>query len=299
MAIPNPKPNTSSSPKNPSKKGASHLSGKGVTYLLYILALCFSLRVHAEEVRVVSLSPAITEVLFNLGLGKNIVGTSSFSSFPESAKNIPTVGSYLSPSIEKIIRLKPTHVLVFKEGDPSIEESLKKAKLNFVVLESRNLEDFENMVKELGNIFKVEKESKKILNTWTTDWSKLEATSRSKEKIMLQVDQSPIYIAGQDTFLSKSFERCGFVNAFDNLNGYKKVQLEAVMNRKPEIILVVGMLDQTGHFEVVKDFWKSNPATKNSKIIKGNGDILSRLSPRLPKEVIKICSQIKPLKASE
>ncbi len=253
----------------------------------------------ADEIRIVSLSPAITEVLFDLGLEKNIVGTSSFSNYPESAKKIPTIGSYLSPSIEKIIRLNPTHVLVFKEGDPAIEESLKKAKLNFIVLESRTLDDFEHMVKELGTLFKVEKKSTEILNNWTTQWSKLESSGYSEQKIMIQVDQNPIYVAGSNTFLSKAFEKCGVKNTFENLNGYKKVQLEAVMNRKPEIILVVGMIEQSGNFNTVREFWNSNPVTKKAKIIKGDGDILSRLSPRLPKEIVKICSQIKPLKAAE
>ncbi|MES2769444.1 MAG: helical backbone metal receptor [Bdellovibrionota bacterium] len=266
---------------------------------LFSLVLLFSIPSQADELRIVSLSPAITEVLFDLGLQKNIVGTSSFSNYPEEAKKIPSVGSYLSPSIEKIIRLNPTHVLAFKEGDPSIGESLDKAKLNTIVLESRSLDDFENMLKELGALFKVEKKSQEIISLWKTQWSKLENVPRSKEKLMIQVDQSPIYIAGNDTFISRAFEKCGFRNTFDNLDGYKKIQLEAVMNRKPEIILVVGMIDQSGNFNTVKEFWKSNPVTKNARIIQGDGDILSRLSPRFPKEVIKICSQLKPLKAAE
>lgn len=251
----------------------------------------------AQDFRIVSLSPAITEVLYDLGLEKNIVGTSSFSNYPDAAKNIPTVGSYLNPSIEKIIRLNPTHVLVFREGDPTIEESLKKAKLNFVVLESRTLDDFENIVTELGNVFKIQKKATSVIDAWRNQWSKLNDVPKSEEKILLQVDQSPIYVAGGDTFLSRAFKKCGIDNTFENLDGYKKVSLESVMNRKPEIILVVGMLDQAGNFETVKDFWKTNPATKHAKIIKGNGDILSRLTSRLPKEVIKVCSQIKPLKA--
>lgn len=272
-----------------------------ISFLLKSLfsILLFSISVQANEPRIVSLSPAITEVLFDLGLEKNIVGTSSFSNYPEAAKKIPTIGSYLSPSIEKIIRLNPTHILVFKEGDPSIEESLKKAKLNFIVLESRTLEDFEHMVKELGTLFKVEKKSTEILNNWTSQWSKLENANKSLEKIMIQVDQNPIYVAGHDTFLSNAFAKCGLKNAFDNLDGYKKVQLEAVMNRKPEVIIVVGMIEQSGNFNTVREFWNSNPVTKSAKVIKGDGDILSRLSPRLPKEVIKICSQIKPLRPAE
>lgn len=304
MAIQNPKLNTSFLSKKCSD--AWTLFGKGGWHLF--VGLVFSVSAFGSDsgldsqensVRIVSLSPAITEALYDLDLGKYIVGTSSFSNYPESAKHIPTVGSYLQPSIEKIIRLKPTHVLVFKEGDPSIEKSLQNAKLNFITLESRSLDDYESMIKKLGSTFNAEKKSEEILGQWKNQWSKLENVPRTKEKILIQIDHMPIFIAGHDTFISKAFERCGFENAFNNIEGYKKVQLETIMNRKPEIIIVVGMVDQTGNFNTVRAFWHDNPITKNAKIIKGDGDILSRLSLRLPKEVIKVCSQLKPLKASE
>lgn len=260
-----------------------------------ILSLISSPNLHAEEIRIVSLSPAITEVLFELGLDSKIVGTSSFSDFPEAAKKIPTVGSYLKPSIEKIIRLNPTYVLVFKEGDPSIAESLKNAKLNFIVLESRSLEDFEKMISLLGKTFDVDKKSKTVLDLWKSQWSLLSTLPKANKKIMIQVDHNPIFIAGADTFISKALEKCGLHNSFNNLEGYKKIQLESVLNRKPEVILVVGMLNRADSFNEAKTFWTNNPITKNSSVLKADGDSMSRLSTRLPGAVIKTCSEIKKL----
>lgn len=261
--------------------------------------LFFSFKSHAKELRIVSLSPAITEILFELGLGKNIVGTTSFSNFPEEAKQLPIIGSYLQPSIEKIIRLAPTHVLVFKEGDPSIEESLKKANLNYTILNSRTLEDYEEILRRLGKLFNVQKKSDELLDQWKAQWAKLSEVPRTHEKILIQVDHMPIYVAGKDTFISKAFEKCALKNVFANLDGYKKVQLETVLNRKPQIIIVVGMLNNMSDFTTIRSFWRENPVTKEAKIIQGDGDALGRLSPRFPSEVIKVCSQIKPLKASE
>src|SRR5690606_29289418 len=115
--------------------------------------MLLAIHANAGEIKIVSLNPALTEILFDLGLGKNIIGTSSFSNYPKEAKKIQTVGSYLKPSIEKIIRLKPTHILVFKEGDPTIEESFKRANLNYILFESRTLKDFENTILTLSKLF--------------------------------------------------------------------------------------------------------------------------------------------------
>jgi ABC-type Fe3+-hydroxamate transport system substrate-binding protein len=289
MATQNPKPNTSSSSKNPSKKGGWHLCVFFVINCLFYTTVC------EAEVRIVSLSPALTEVLFELGLGKNVVGTSSFSNIPEEAKKIPTVGSYLSPSIEKIIRLNPTHVLIFKEGDPSIEESLKKANLNYLVFDSRSLDDFETLVKEIGKTFDVDKKAQEVLKVWKSQWDLLAMIPKTNKKIMIEVDHNPIFVAGADTFISKAFEKCGFKNSFDNLKGYKKIQVEAVFNRKPDVVLVLGQLNELDSFNSVKDFWKNNPVTKNATIVKGKADDLSRLSTRLPQAILKTCNEIKNL----
>ena len=259
---------------------------------LFSLFLLFSFSVQANEFRIISLSPAITEIVFNLGLDKSLVGVSSFSDYPEAAKKIPTVGSYISPSIEKIVRLNPTHVLVFKEGDPSIEQALKNAKINYIVLESRSLEDFEVMVNKLGLTFNVMKKSQEVLKMWKSQWEMLATLPKVKKSIMIQVDHNPIFVAGGDTFISKAFEKCDLKNSFQNLDGYKKVQLESVMNRSPEVVLVVGMLSQADTFPQAKEFWAKNPVTKKSFVIRGDGDAISRLSSRLPGAVIKACSEM-------
>lgn len=261
---------------------------------LFSFVLIFSsIPSHAEDIRIVSLNPAITEALFKLGLEKNIVGVSSFSDKPNAARKIENVGSYLKPSIEKIIRLKPTHVLVFKEGDPSIYESLKKAKLNYIVFESRSLEDFEKLIQTLGTTFHVEKQSEELIAAWKKQWDMLKDFPKISKKIMIQIDHNPVFIAGGDTFLSKAYEKCGLTNAFKNLDGYKKVQTEAVMKKKPNIILVLSQLNKIDTFLSVVSFWKKNPALKKTRILKVDADEQSRLSLRLPDAIIKTCREIK------
>jgi iron complex transport system substrate-binding protein len=65
--------------------------------------------------RIVSLAPNITEIMFELGLGEKIVGTSEFSNYPPAAKQIPRVGALMNPNFEAIVALKPDLVILVDE----------------------------------------------------------------------------------------------------------------------------------------------------------------------------------------
>ena len=75
-----------------------------------LLTSLFILNLSANE-RIISLSPSITEILFALGKGEDIVATSAYSLYPEGAKKIPIVGGYESPHLEKILAFSPTLVI--------------------------------------------------------------------------------------------------------------------------------------------------------------------------------------------
>ncbi len=61
--------------------------------------------------RVISLSPQVTEILFQLGQGQRIVATPSFSKYPTAAESLPTIGTLFSPNFEKIFRLAPDWIV--------------------------------------------------------------------------------------------------------------------------------------------------------------------------------------------
>jgi len=83
-----------------------------VKYLVVCILFCTTL-LSAQE-RIVALSPAINEILFALGKGSEVVGNTTYATYPEAAKKIPKVGGYFSVSLEKILALKPTLVLMQK-----------------------------------------------------------------------------------------------------------------------------------------------------------------------------------------
>ena len=77
---------------------------------IVILLPLFLLNLWANE-RIISLSPSITEIVYALDKGKNLVATSSYSNYPSQAKNLPIIGGYTNPQLEKILSLAPTLVI--------------------------------------------------------------------------------------------------------------------------------------------------------------------------------------------
>src|SRR4051812_49211910 len=102
---------------------------------MFIIALIVSVNVSASSIgftddlqrpvlapanKVISLSPALTEMIYALGLGEKIAGVSEFSDYPAEARQKPSVGPYTKPIIEKIIALKPDLILLPIEGSEDV-----------------------------------------------------------------------------------------------------------------------------------------------------------------------------------
>ena len=92
-------------------------------FITFSLLLFFNHSVFAEEKqnrqqwRVVSLAPHLTEILFEIGAGSQIVGAVSYSDFPEAAKKIPNIGSYKKLDLEAILALKPDLIAGWERGN--------------------------------------------------------------------------------------------------------------------------------------------------------------------------------------
>ena len=95
-------------------------------FLWYGVGACSFL--YGADYRVVSLSPSITETLYDLQLGEFLVGTVELPKeplFANMAKGVRRVGAYQNPNVEAILALNPTHVLTLKEGPDNVSARLK------------------------------------------------------------------------------------------------------------------------------------------------------------------------------
>ncbi len=100
--------------------------------------------------RIVSLVPAVTEMLFEMGAGSRVVGVSSYDHFPPDVERIAKVGGLLDPNVERLLSLKPDLVIVY-DSQTALKDQLQRAGLPVFNYVHRGLADIMDTMRVLGN----------------------------------------------------------------------------------------------------------------------------------------------------
>lgn len=244
------------------------------------LALVYLISCAKEQIgsgyRIVSLSPAMTEMLFSLGAGDKLVGVTTFCDFPVQAKKIRKVGDFSHPSIERIVALKPNLVIINLPEQKRIKGELEKLGINTFVSSPNSLTDIYQELSAIGRELGLERQADSLIEYMKHNLQV--TTPDNRKRVFVEIAPRPIVTIGAATFLNDLIERAGGVNIFRDLNkDYPVVNQEAVITRDPEIIIVLhpkGITGRTG--------WQKIQAIENNRIYTDlNPDHLMRPGPRL------------------
>ena len=165
----------------------------------------------AAAVRLVSCAPAATETLYDMGAEECLVGRSSACLYPAAATNLPSVGGYSAPSIERIVACKPTHVLVSYLADPSLSNRLERLGIKVVQFPCERLKDYAPMRARLA-----------------------ELCGMHPKRVLAVVQKSPMIVAGRETLPDDILAEVGCANAVTNRTGYFVLSPEARLKLAPE-----------------------------------------------------------------
>ena len=230
----------------------------------------------SDGYRIVSLSPAMTEILFSLGAQDKIVGVTTFCNYPEQTRNIRKVGDFSNPSLERIVALKPNLIVVNLPEQTRIKRELDKLDLETFVSEHQSLSDIFLEILTLGAILDQKREADSLVRYMRSNLDRVN-TERHK-KVYIEISPKPIITIGAETFLNELVDRAGGTNIFADLDkDYPVVGQEAVITRDPEIIIVLHPEDISG-----RTGWYKVSAIKNDRVYKHiDPDLLMRPGPRL------------------
>ncbi|MBI2854017.1 MAG: cobalamin-binding protein [Chloroflexi bacterium] len=241
--------------------------------------------------RIVSLAPSATEMLFSLGLGDRVVGVDKFSDYPAEATAKDKVGGFSEVDIEKVVSLRPDLVVAADIHKKEVIPALEKLGVKVIGLDAATLDGTLADIKLLGKVAGKEKEAQRLASGLESRIkavaAKTQALSTSQRpRVLMVIWHDPIWTAGNSTLDNDLITRAGGTNIASDLNKYQTLALEKVIERDPEIVIVV-----TGHGDE-KDtsfLWaKSEPrlanisARRNSppKVFQANADITTRSTPR-------------------
>jgi iron complex transport system substrate-binding protein len=254
-------------------------------------AAAFTLAAHASPVRIVSLSPAITSELFDLGVQDNLVGVTRYCMNPGGRKEI--VGNLTDINLEKIILLKPDLIVAGKDANRK-KDIEKLVSMGFRVEIFEGCESFECMCTEfirLGKLTGCQKEAERIADKCRKEVSSISARAGSRHyKVLWQIGANPIIVAGGPTFASEFIRLSGCMNIFGDVKTkYPRVNMEEVLIRNPDVIIIISGMG-TGD-----DIWKKMKgisAVSKGRIFTVKADAVCQATPVRFVEGLKIISSI-------
>jgi iron complex transport system substrate-binding protein len=254
-----------------------------------------SLELARPPQRIVSLTPHLTELLFAVGAGPQVVGVDSASDYPAAARGLPRVGDYSRINFERVLALKPDLVVVWVGGNRAADtHALRKMGLPVLHTQASRLDDVARLLRLIGQASGHAVQGNAAARVFSARLAalRLQYTHTMAVPVFYQVWDRPLMTVGGTHWISDALALCGARNVFADLKAASPVvSREAVLRRAPE--LIVGGSDAPDLRRQWQGF-ASLPAVKNDAFVRVDADRLHRPAPRLIEGVAGLCAAVAP-----
>ncbi|MBN2186540.1 MAG: cobalamin-binding protein [Dehalococcoidia bacterium] len=255
------------------------------------------------SVRIISLAPSNTEILFALGLGNRVVGVTDYCDYPPEALTKEKVGGpYSNVDTEKIVALQPDLVLASDVNSMETITTLEGLGLTVFGIEAIDLDDLLDDINTVGQITDKEVEAEAFTDEMRSRIGAVTAETtglspEEKPRTLHICWHDPIYTCGRDTFIHDAIEKAGGVNIFADLEGWPAVDIEAVIWRDPEVILVTAMGgtgSSTWDWVLTEPRLAGVSARQNGRVYYVESNWVERPGPRIVLGVEQLAKNIHP-----
>ncbi len=252
-----------------------------------LFVLIFSIQLFS--IRVVSLSPSITEIIFKIGHGDSIVGNTKFCNYPIQACSIKKIGGYLDINMEMIIDLKPDLIFHYPEHLSRLNKLRKFIRL--VQVSHKNISDLLESIRIISRELNDISSGKALIRHINEKFDEIKKKKKipGRKTVMIVIGRDPgqlknITIIGRGDFLNEIIHISGGKNAYEGSISYPSVSIESIIKMNPDLILEFSFLKNAPDEESIKKIWKKFPLIKavrnaNIRIIKD--DYWVRPGPRI------------------
>ncbi|MCH4381325.1 ABC transporter substrate-binding protein [Staphylococcus haemolyticus] len=241
--------------------------------------------------RIVSLMPSNTEILYELGLGKDVVGVSTVDDYPKDVKKGKEQFNTMNLNKEALLKVKPDLILAHesqKGTSKKVLDSLEKNGVKVVyVKDAQSLDQTYETFKQIGKVTGREHEANELIDETKHNVEKvIKSVPRHhmSQSVFMEVSSKPeIYTAGKHTFFDDMLAQLDAKNSFSNIEGWKPVDKESIIKKDPDILISTEGLSKSDYYKVIKkrDGFRQIKAVKNGRVETVNGDEISRPGPRI------------------
>ena len=250
--------------------------------------------------RIVSLAPALTEILFALDLGDRVVGVTDYCDYPPEAARRPHVGGYVNPSVESVLALHPDLILVSPAaGNRDAALTLQRTGVRLEVVPAETLAEALAAIESVGRACGVEARAVALAESvrGRIDAASAKVRDLPKVRTLFCVQIEPLIAAGVGTLPSELLELAGGVNVV-RAERYPQVGIEAVITEAPEVILQARMdAANEGSALALEAYWRrwnTIPAVRAQRVHVFDATVALRPGPRVAEAVETLASLLHP-----
>ena len=265
----------------------THLAG-----LLAILAACGAAgggqgraAIAGPARRIVSLSPAVTELLFALGAGDRVVGRTTWCDYPPEVRQVPTVGDGLNPDLEAVVAARPDLVVLYRSAlNETAADQLARLGIAALLLTQDRLEDLADAARVLGRVTGREPAGDSVAAAIAQVLA-APAPGLGIRLALIAWDNPPMVIGG-GSYLDQLATLAGAQNVFHDLGSADVVSLETIAARDPDVIVVLSDSTAAGPPAFARrPPWQVIRAVRERHFVTLAGSLFGRPSPRAPAAV--------------
>jgi len=233
--------------------------------------------------KIVSCAPDITEAIYAMGMGQNLVGVTTYCDYPQdivdrkNAETVRTIGGYWNPSIEDIVDLQPDLVFINSGVETQVElvSQLENLNITSVALyPGKDLSEVYSNIRMMGQVFEKEDVAEDIISEMSSKLGKIESITSMhtlKPKILFSVWLDPLFTTGGETYVDEIMTMAGGVNIFGHLTGWPQPSMEQVIAVAPDYIIVSGTMMLQSPEEIIESlerdpFWSATPAVQKGNV---------------------------------
>jgi iron complex transport system substrate-binding protein len=230
-----------------------------------VIAALVLLACPAAALRVISLAPSVTETLFALGLGEQVVGVSVYCDYPPEVARIDRVGTFLSPNVEAIVAKRPDLVIVVPSpGNHTPVETLQRLGIEVLVVDPASILEIKDSILKIGKALAHAAEARQLVASIE---ARLAATRQRlagapQRKVLMVVGQTPLIAVGQHTMQDELIAMANGINLGAKAGGsWPHISIEFALTEAPDVIIdtTMGNEERPGAAAAL-EFWGAFPA---------------------------------------
>lgn len=239
--------------------------------------------IEKEPEKIISIAPAITEILFALGLEQQIIGVSDYCDYPEAAQAKEKIGGFKDPNVEVILSKEPDMVFASAGVQEELITKMEELNITVVVLESANIQQVLDNIQLAGQITGREAKAQEIVSDMKEKMDDIikKVQEQPKTTVFFEVWDDPLMSAGSSSFIHNIIETAGCINvAGDNTEEFYTYSMEKLLEIDPDVY-IINDHSHTPADVTTRNGYDALSAVKNNQVYSIQDDLISRAGPRV------------------